>query len=96
MEKEEWKLFRNALDKKDKKEFDEMFDIPDFTFLLALILFSWCAGGDSLVPSSSSRGTTTSTSLKWKRSTLPFPCSYDASLRREFTLHYSYHIVKEC
>jgi hypothetical protein len=28
MEKEEWKPFRNALDKRDKKEFDEMFDIP--------------------------------------------------------------------
>src|SRR5919109_1740743 len=28
MEKEEWKPFRNALDKKDRKKFDEMFDIP--------------------------------------------------------------------
>jgi hypothetical protein len=28
MEKEEWKLFRNALDKSDRKKFDEMFDIP--------------------------------------------------------------------
>ena len=28
MEKEDWKPFRNALDKKDRKEFDEMFDIP--------------------------------------------------------------------
>jgi hypothetical protein len=28
MEKAEWKLFRNALDKKDKMEFDEMFDLP--------------------------------------------------------------------
>jgi hypothetical protein len=27
-EKEEWKPFRNALDKKDRKKFDEMFDIP--------------------------------------------------------------------
>ena len=28
MEKEEWKAFRNALDKSDRKKFDEMFDIP--------------------------------------------------------------------
>jgi hypothetical protein len=29
MEKAEWKPFRNALDKKDRKKFDEMlFDIP--------------------------------------------------------------------
>ncbi|MDQ3976562.1 MAG: hypothetical protein M3264_08545 [Thermoproteota archaeon] len=28
MEREEWKPFRNALDKKDKKKFDEMWDIP--------------------------------------------------------------------
>jgi hypothetical protein len=28
MEKEEWKPFRNALDKKDRKKFDDMFDIP--------------------------------------------------------------------
>ena len=27
-EKAEWKLFRSALDKKDRKEFDDMFDIP--------------------------------------------------------------------
>jgi hypothetical protein len=27
MEKEEWKSFRKALDKKDRKIFDEMFDI---------------------------------------------------------------------
>jgi hypothetical protein len=30
MEKEDWKPFRNALDKKDRKKFDEMFDIPRF------------------------------------------------------------------
>src|ERR671914_3016237 len=30
MEKEDWKPFRNALDKKDRKEFDEIFDIPKF------------------------------------------------------------------
>jgi hypothetical protein len=28
MEKAEWKPFRNALDKSERKEFDEMFDIP--------------------------------------------------------------------
>jgi hypothetical protein len=28
MEKDEWKPFRNALDKKDRKEFDEMWNIP--------------------------------------------------------------------
>src|ERR671914_821400 len=28
MEKEEWKPFRNALDKKDRKKFDEMWDLP--------------------------------------------------------------------
>jgi len=28
MEKEDWKSFRNALDKSDRKKFDEMFDIP--------------------------------------------------------------------
>jgi hypothetical protein len=28
MEKEEWKPFRNALDKSDRKKFDEMWDIP--------------------------------------------------------------------
>ena len=28
MEKEEWKPFRNALDKSDRRKFDEMFDIP--------------------------------------------------------------------
>jgi hypothetical protein len=30
MEKEDWKPFRNALDKKDRKEFDDMFDLPKF------------------------------------------------------------------
>jgi hypothetical protein len=30
MEKAEWKPFRNALDKSDRKEFDDMFDIPRF------------------------------------------------------------------
>jgi hypothetical protein len=28
MEKAEWKPFRNALDKSEKKQFDEMWDIP--------------------------------------------------------------------
>jgi hypothetical protein len=28
MEKEEWKPFRAALDKKERKKFDEMWDIP--------------------------------------------------------------------
>jgi len=30
MEKEGWKPFRNALDKSERKKFDEMFDIPRF------------------------------------------------------------------
>jgi hypothetical protein len=30
MEERDWKPFRNALDKKDRKKFDEMFDIPRF------------------------------------------------------------------
>jgi hypothetical protein len=30
MEKEDWKPFRNALSKSDRKKFDEMFDIPRF------------------------------------------------------------------
>jgi hypothetical protein len=28
MEKDDWKPFRNALDKSDRKKFDEMWDIP--------------------------------------------------------------------
>ena len=41
MEKEDCKPFRNALGKSDKKKFDEMFDIPDFTFQRApLILYN--------------------------------------------------------
>jgi hypothetical protein len=27
-EKQEWKLFRNALDKLERKDFDEIWDIP--------------------------------------------------------------------
>jgi hypothetical protein len=30
LEEREWKPFRNALDKSDRKKFDEMFDIPRF------------------------------------------------------------------
>ena len=29
-EQEEWKPFRNALDKKDRKRFDEMWELPKF------------------------------------------------------------------
>jgi hypothetical protein len=42
MEKEDWKPFRNALDKSDRKKFDEMFDIQGSIYLLASILFSLC------------------------------------------------------
>ena len=38
MEKAEQKPLRNALDKKDRKQFDEMFDTLEFTFPPALIL----------------------------------------------------------
>jgi len=30
IEKEDWKPFRNALDKSDRKKFDEMFELPKF------------------------------------------------------------------
>jgi hypothetical protein len=30
MEKEEWRPFRNALDKSDRKKFDNMWDIPSW------------------------------------------------------------------
>jgi hypothetical protein len=41
MEKDEWKPFRNALDKSDRKKFDEMlFDIPRLYISPAQILFS--------------------------------------------------------
>jgi hypothetical protein len=43
MEKEEWKPFRNALDKSEKKQFDDMFDIPRL-YLLA------CSNSCQLVP----------------------------------------------
>ena len=43
MEKEDWRPFRNALDKSDRKEFDEMFDIPRF-------YLSTCSNSVHLVP----------------------------------------------
>ena len=43
MEKEDWKPFWNALDKKDRKEFDEMFDIPR-------LYISACSNSVQLVP----------------------------------------------
>ncbi|MDQ3837589.1 MAG: hypothetical protein M3270_11765 [Thermoproteota archaeon] len=42
-EKQEWKPFRNALDKSEKKVFDEMWDIPKL-YIMA------CSGSVSLVP----------------------------------------------
>src|SRR5215210_3269150 len=43
MEKEDWKPFRNALDKAERKEFDDMFDIPRL-YLTA------CSNSVQLVP----------------------------------------------
>ena len=43
MEKEEWKLFRNAMDKSDRKKFDEMWDIPR-------LYASACSNSVQLVP----------------------------------------------
>ena len=43
MEKAEWKPFRNALDKSERKEFDDMFDIPRL-YLTA------CSNSVQLVP----------------------------------------------
>ncbi len=34
---EEWKPFRNALDKSERKKFAEMFDIPNSVFQPALV-----------------------------------------------------------
>jgi hypothetical protein len=42
-EKQEWKPYRNALDKSEKKAFDEMWDIPRL-YTMA------CSGSVSLVP----------------------------------------------
>jgi hypothetical protein len=38
MEKAEWKLFRKALDKSDRKKFDEVFDVPRFYIVSLLLL----------------------------------------------------------
>jgi hypothetical protein len=43
MEKAEWKPFRNALDKKDRKEFDDIWDIPR-------LYITACSNSVSLVP----------------------------------------------
>jgi hypothetical protein len=43
MEKEEWKPFGNALDKSERKNFDEMFDIPR-------LYISACSNSVQLVP----------------------------------------------
>ena len=43
MEKAEWKPFRNALDKKDRKDFDDMFGIPK-------LYVSACPNSVQLVP----------------------------------------------
>jgi hypothetical protein len=43
MEKEKWKPFRNALDKSDRKKFDEMFDIPR-------LYITACSNSVQLVP----------------------------------------------
>lgn len=42
-EKAEWKLFRDALDKKERKEFDEMWDVPR-------LYVSACSNSVQLVP----------------------------------------------
>jgi hypothetical protein len=43
MEKAEWKPFRNALDKSERKDFDDMFDIPR-------LYLSACSNSVQLVP----------------------------------------------
>ena len=43
MEKEEWKPFRNALDKKEKRDFDDMFETPK-------LYISACSNSCQLVP----------------------------------------------
>jgi hypothetical protein len=41
IEEGEWKPFRNALDKSDRKKFDEMFDIPRlYISACSYVLFS--------------------------------------------------------
>ncbi len=42
-EKEEWKPFRNALDKSDRKKFDEMWELPKW-------YISACSNSVQLVP----------------------------------------------
>lgn len=43
MEERDWKPFRNALDKSERKKLDEMFDIPRF-------YISACSNSVQLVP----------------------------------------------
>ena len=43
MEKEEWKPFRNALDKSERKQFDDMWDIPK-------LYITSCSNSVQLVP----------------------------------------------
>ena len=43
MEKQEWKSFRNALGKSERKKFDEMFDIPR-------LYITACSNSVQLVP----------------------------------------------
>jgi hypothetical protein len=43
MEKEEWKPFRNALDKSERKKFDEMWEIPR-------LYITACSNSVQLVP----------------------------------------------
>jgi len=43
MEKQGWKSFRNALGKSERKEFDEMFDIPR-------LYITTCSNSVQLVP----------------------------------------------
>ena len=43
IEKEEWKPFRNALDKSERKKFDKMFDIPR-------LYITACSNSFQLVP----------------------------------------------
>ena len=43
MDKEDWKPFRNTLDKSERKEFDDMFDCP-------LLYLSACSNSVQLIP----------------------------------------------
>jgi len=42
MEKAEWKPFRNAFHKSERKEFDDMLDILRLYLAACSILLSWC------------------------------------------------------